>query len=148
GSDKLWRMFCPLVGRPEIAADPRFVTNAARNANRAALVAILDEAFQARSFEEWEAILQPAGIPVGAINTIEQVVAHPQVAARGAIGECRHPTAGVVKTVGPPVRMSATPGRVRRPAPRIGEHTADVLRERLGLDADTLARLRRDRVIR
>lgn len=147
GSDKLWRTFCPLLGLPDVAADPRFVTNAARNANRAALIEILQTAFLERTYEEWESILQPAGIPMGAINTIDQVVGHPQVQARNAIVECVHPIAGSVKTVGPPVRLSDTPGSIQRPAPLLGEHTEEVLREKLGLDARAIEQLRRDGVI-
>jgi crotonobetainyl-CoA:carnitine CoA-transferase CaiB-like acyl-CoA transferase len=147
GSDKLWRALCPLLGLPDIASDPRFVSNPARNANRAELIAILQEAFLGKTFEEWEAILQPSGIPMGAINTIEQVVAHPQVAARRAIVECAHPIAGTVKTVAPPVRLSATPGSIRRPAPLLGEHTEEVLRERLGISAADITRLRSAKVI-
>lgn len=147
GSDRLWRTFCPLLGLPQIASDPRFVNNAARNANRPALIALLQEAFLTRSFEEWEAILQPAGIPMGAINTIDQVVAHPQVAARGAIVEHEHPIAGVVKTVAPPVRLSDTPGAIRRPAPRLGEHSEEILRERLGMTGAEIGRLRAAGVI-
>jgi len=148
GSDKLWRTFCPLVGLGPLADDPRFVTNAARNANRPALVALLQEALAARSYEEWEAILMPAGIPIGAINTLDQAVAHPQVEARGALVESTHPVAGTIRMVGPPVRMSDTPGTVRRPAPLLGEHTAQVLRERLGMTDAEIARLRDARVIR
>jgi crotonobetainyl-CoA:carnitine CoA-transferase CaiB-like acyl-CoA transferase len=147
GSDRLWRAFCPLLGLPQIAADPRFVTNAARNANRPVLIPILQQAFLTKTYQEWEAILQPAGIPIGAINTIDQVMAHPQVAARHAIVQCDHPLAGPVKTVAPPVRMSATPGSIRRPAPRLGEHTEEVLRERLGMGAAEVASLRSARVI-
>jgi crotonobetainyl-CoA:carnitine CoA-transferase CaiB-like acyl-CoA transferase len=147
GSDRLWRSFCPLLGLPEAASDPRFVTNAARSANRPALIALLQDAFLTRSYEEWEAVLAPAGIPFGAINTIEQIVAHPQVAARGAMVESTHPVAGVVRAVGPPVRMSETPGRVRRPAPLVGEHTGEVLRERLAMTEAEIARLRSARVI-
>ena len=147
GSDKLWRAFCPLIGLAEITADPRFVTNAARNANRPALIDALQSAFLTRGYEEWEAILQPAGIPMGAINTLDQVVTHPQVAAREAIVECTHPVAGVVKTVGPPVRLSKTPGAIRRPAPLLGEHTEEVLRERLGMSSSDIARLRSAKVI-
>src|SRR6185295_19126873 len=80
GSDKLWRAFCPLVGLAQLADDPRYVTNAARKANRPSLVAAVQDAFLTRSYEEWEAILMPAGIPMGAINTIDKVVGHPQVA--------------------------------------------------------------------
>jgi len=147
GSDKLWRIFCPLLGLPEIAADPRFASNAARNANRPALIAILQDAFLKKSYDEWAAILQPAGIPVGAINTIDDVVAHPQVAARQALVECVHPIAGAVKMVAPPVRLSETPGAIRRPAPLLGEHTEEVLRERLGMGASDFARLRSTKVI-
>jgi crotonobetainyl-CoA:carnitine CoA-transferase CaiB-like acyl-CoA transferase len=142
GSDKLWRMFCPLIGLPELATDPRYVTNAARNANRAALIAALQDALLAKPYEEWEAILLPAGIPIGAINTIAQVVDHPQVTARGALVECTHPVAGKVRLVGPPVGMSETPGSIRTPAPLLGEHTTEVLRERLSLSDDEIAQLR------
>jgi crotonobetainyl-CoA:carnitine CoA-transferase CaiB-like acyl-CoA transferase len=147
GSDKLWRTFCPLVGLADLADDPRFVTNKARNANRSALVALLEEALLAKTYEEWEAILMPAGIPMGAINTLDQVAAHPQVAARGALVESTHPVAGTIRMVGPPVRMSETPGSVRLPAPLLGEHTAQVLRERLGMSDAEIARLRDARVI-
>jgi len=147
GSDKLWRTFCPLLDRAELADDPRFVTNAARNRNRAALIDILQAALLTRSYEEWEAILMPAGIPVGAINTLDQVAAHPQVQARGVFVDNTHPVAGTVKMVGPPVRMSATPGAVRTPAPLLGEHTAEVLRDRLGMTDDEIRRLHEARVI-
>jgi crotonobetainyl-CoA:carnitine CoA-transferase CaiB-like acyl-CoA transferase len=148
GSDKLWRAFCPLLGLPQIADDSRYVTNAARNANRASLVAAVQEAFLTRSYEEWEAVLQPAGIPMGAINTIDAVVVHPQVAARGALVESTHPVAGTIQMTAPPVRMSETPGTIRAPAPLLGEHTEAVLKERLGLSDAEIARLRQARVIR
>jgi len=148
GSDKLWRTFCPLLDLPALVDDPRFVTNAARNANRPALIDALQASFLTRTFEDWEAILAPAGIPMGAINTIDRVVAHPQVAARGALVESDHPVAGRVRSVGPPVRMSDTPGRVRTPAPLLGEHTEEVLSSRLGLTAAEITRLRHAGVIR
>ena len=135
GSDKLWRTFCPLLGLAQMMDDPRYVTNARRNANRLSLVAALQEAFLTRTYEEWEAVLLPAGIPMGAINTIDQVVDHPQVRARGALVESTHPVAGSIRMTGPPVRMSDTPGTVRTPAPLLGEHTEEVLRERLGVSA-------------
>ncbi len=148
GSDKLWRTFCPLLGLPQLAGDPRYVSNAARNANRPSLIAALQEAFLRKTYEEWEAILLPAGIPMGAINTMDAVVEHPQLAARGTLVECEHPVAGRIRMVGPPVRMSDTPGAVRAPAPLLGQHTDEVLRTRLGLSDDEIGRLRRDQVIR
>jgi CoA:oxalate CoA-transferase len=143
GSEKLWRDFCPLIGAPEMTADPRWHNNAARGKNRASLIARLQEIFLTKTYEEWEAILVPAGIPMGAINTIDRVVEHPQVKARNVLVECEHPTAGKVRVVGPPVRLSDTPGGVRTPAPLLGQHTAEVLRDHVGLDDEEIARLRR-----
>jgi crotonobetainyl-CoA:carnitine CoA-transferase CaiB-like acyl-CoA transferase len=147
GSDKLWRTFCPLLGLSHIADDPRYVTNAARNANRASLVETLQAAFLTKTYEEWEAVLLPAGIPMGAINTIDAVVAHPQVSARGGLVESTHPVAGAIRVTAPPVRLSETPGAVRAPAPLLGEHTDQVLRERLGLTDKEIARLKAARAI-
>ena len=147
GSDKLWKTFCPLIGLPQLTDDPRYATNARRNTNRLSLIAALQEAFLTRTYEEWEAILLPAGVPMGAINRIDHVVEHPQVTARGALVECEHPVAGQIRMVGPPVRMSETPGGVRRPAPLVGEHTESVLREMLGMKDDEIARLRQSGAI-
>jgi len=147
GSDKLWKTFCPLIGLPQLTDDPRYATNAQRNTNRLSLIAALQEAFLTRTYEEWEAILLPAGVPMGAINRIDHVVEHPQVTARGALVECEHPVAGQIRMVGPPVRMSETPGGVRRPAPLVGEHTESVLREMLGMKDDEIARLRQSGAI-
>ena len=147
GSDKLWRTFCPLLGLEVLTDDPRYVTNAARNANRPTLIAALQEVFLTKTYEEWEAVLLPAGVPMGAVNTLDAVLDHPQVAARKAIVDTTHPVAGAVKMTAPPVQMSDTPGSIRSPAPLLGQHTEQVLREWLALDDTAIARLRRDRVI-
>lgn len=147
GSDALWRAFCPLVGAPELADDPRYVTNAARIANRGTLVARLQELFLGRTYAEWEAILLPAGIPVGAIHTLDRVVEHPQVKARGVLQESGHPAAASAPVIAPYFRMSETPGGVRAPAPLLGQHTDAVLRERLGLGPEEIARLRREGIV-
>jgi len=143
GSDKLWKAFCPLMGLGHLTDDPRYSTNAARVENRPSLVATLQDAFLTRTYEEWESVLDAAGIPVGAINTLEQVVKHPQVAARGALASCDHPIAGALKVVGPPVRLSETPGAIRSPAPLLGQHTDEVLRTHLGLEDTAIDELRR-----
>jgi formyl-CoA transferase/CoA:oxalate CoA-transferase len=148
GSDKLWRTFCPLVGLTHLADDSRYVTNAARKANRQSLIDTLQNVFLTKSYEEWEAILMPAGIPMGAINTIDKIVEHPQVAARGSLVACAHPVAGTIQMVGPPVRMSETPGSVRSPAPLLGEHTVEVLQQRLALTDEEIARLLESGAIR
>jgi crotonobetainyl-CoA:carnitine CoA-transferase CaiB-like acyl-CoA transferase len=147
GSDKLWKLFCPLMGLAHLVDDPRYVTNAARNANRDTLIEALQAAFLTKTYEEWEAILLPAGIPMGAINTIDSVIDHPQVVARRAIVESDHPAAGRVRMVAPPVVLSDTPGYVRQPAPLVGQHTDHVLRQRLGMSDAEIARLRAKAVI-
>jgi formyl-CoA transferase/CoA:oxalate CoA-transferase len=147
GSEKLWQIFCPAIGRPELADDPRYRRNADRARNRASLIPLLQEVFLTKTYEEWEAIFLPRGIPFGAINTIAQVVEHPQVKARGALVEMEHPRAGKVKMVGAPVRLSETPGSVRTPSPMLGEHTETVLRELLGLSPQAIAALREEGVI-
>jgi crotonobetainyl-CoA:carnitine CoA-transferase CaiB-like acyl-CoA transferase len=142
GSEKLWKVFCPVIGRPDMADDPRYRTNGDRVKNRDTLIKALQDVFSTKTYEEWESVLLATGIPMGAINSIGQVVEHPQVAARGTLVEMDHPRAGKVKMVGAPVRLSKTPGSVRTPAPMLGEHTDEVLREVLGLGADDIADLR------
>jgi formyl-CoA transferase/CoA:oxalate CoA-transferase len=147
GSEKLWRVFCPVIGAPELADDPRYRTNADRARHRDSLIARLQEIFLGRTYEEWEALLLANGIPVGAINTLAEVVEHPQAKARGALVTLDHPRAGKVRMVGVPARLSGTPGSVRTPAPTLGEHTGEVLRDLLGVGAAELASLRAAGVI-
>ena len=147
GSEKLWKVFCSVVGAPELADDPRYRRNRDRSQNRDSLLAKLEEIFLTRTYEEWETLLLANGIPMGAINTIPQVVEHPQVKARGALVEMDHPRAGKVRMVGVPVRLSETPGSVRTPAPMLGEHTEEILEKLLGLGAEEIAALRSEGVI-
>lgn len=146
-SEKIWKVFCPLIGCPELADDPRYRTNQDRVKNRASLIARLEQVFLTRSYEEWEKILVEGGVPAGALNDFAQVVDHPQVKARGSLVEIDHPRAGRIRMVAPVVRMSATPAVVRTPAPAKGEHTDDVLRDFLGLAPETIAELRDARAI-
>lgn len=81
--------------------------------------------------------------PFASINTIDTIVEHPQVKAGGTIVECEHPVAGKVKMIGVPVRLSETPGTVREPAPLLGQHTDQILREQLEMDDAEIAALRR-----
>ena len=146
-SDRLWLFSARCMGLDEMTDDPRFATNAARVQNRVELIARLQAVFLTRSYEEWETLLLAHGIPVGAINTIDQVVEHPQVKARGMVVESEHPVAGRVKVVGVPVRLSETPGSVREPAPLLGQHTDEVLRTYLGIHEADIAALRQAGVI-
>ncbi len=132
GSEKLWKDFCPAIGCPELADDPRYRTNQDRRANRDSLLAQLQEIFLTKSYEEWETLLLGRGIPVGAINDVGQVVEHPQVKARGSLVDVEHPRLGTVRVAGPAVRLSATPASVRSASPLLGQHTREVLTEVLG----------------
>lgn len=133
--DKIWQQFCPAIGCPELLEDPRYRTTQDRLRHRDTLVPRLQEVFSTRTYREWEQALLACDIPVGAINNLAQVIEHPQVKALGVLREVHHPTAGTVRVVGSPVRLSKTPAREPAPAPRLGEHTRQVLSELLGLSA-------------
>jgi CoA:oxalate CoA-transferase len=135
-------LFFRLVGLDEMTDDPHFATNQARNQNREALIRKLQEVLLTKPYEAWETLFVTHGIPVGAINTIDSVVEHPQLQAREAIVEVEHPVAGPVRTVGVPVKLSETPGRVRAPAPLLGQHTDEVLQHYLDLNEAEIAALR------
>ncbi|MCX7211930.1 MAG: CaiB/BaiF CoA-transferase family protein [Burkholderiales bacterium] len=141
GSEKLWKEFCPAIGRPDLLTDERFVGNRLRVTNRTALIDIVQTALLTKTYEEWEQIFLKAGIPVGAVNNIGQVVDHPQVAARESLITMDHPRSGKVLMANVPVRLSKTPGSVRTPAPALGEHTGEILQELLGLSSAEVARL-------
>lgn len=142
GNDRLWEKLCNLIGRPDLVADERFVTNAKRTQNVKELKVILDDVFSAKTVDEWLKELEEAGIPCGPINTIDRVINDPQVQAREMIVETDHPVAGKIKMAGVPIKMSATPGAVERPAPLLGQHTEEILAEVLGLSAEEVAALR------
>ena len=128
-TQKLWRTFCATIGRGELAQDPRFRDNPARVANRKALVALLEEVLARHGTAHWVDLLNDAGVPVGPVMTYDEVFADPQVKAREMVAEIEHPVAGPMRTLGIPVKLSATPGRLRRPAPGLGEHGAEILAE-------------------
>jgi crotonobetainyl-CoA:carnitine CoA-transferase CaiB-like acyl-CoA transferase len=145
--EKLWRMFCPVIGRPDLTDDPRYNSTTNRMVNRDTLIPELQKAFLTRSYEEWEKLLLENDIPVGAINNIGQVAEHPQVKARNSLLTLEHPRAGTVHTVGSPVRLSATPAEIKSPSPLLGQHTLEVLREVLGMKPEDIEALERSGII-
>ncbi|MGH7381195.1 MAG: CaiB/BaiF CoA transferase family protein [Candidatus Methylomirabilales bacterium] len=136
-----WERFCRVIGRADLLEDRRFATNALRAENHGALQPLIAEIARTRTVREWMAIMEQADVPCGPINTIDQVVADPQVQARGMITTIHHPGAGAVRFPSSPVRLSRTPSRADRPAPRLGEHTAEVLKAWLGLEEDAITAL-------
>jgi crotonobetainyl-CoA:carnitine CoA-transferase CaiB-like acyl-CoA transferase len=140
-NQRLWRALCTAIGVGELADDPRFATNDDRMANRPALVAELEARLRTRDTDDWVRILREAGVPVGPINDYREVFEDPHTHAREMVVEMEHPVEGTVRGLGIPVKLSDTPGRIRRAAPLLGEHTAEVLRE-LGYEDAEIADLR------
>jgi crotonobetainyl-CoA:carnitine CoA-transferase CaiB-like acyl-CoA transferase len=133
-----FRKLCEMIGRPELADDPCFKTNALRVKNNNQIVAILQAAVAQRSTADWMAALEAAGIPAGPVLHHDEVFADPQVLARGLVGEVEHAKAGKQKTLGVPLKLSATPGGLRRSAPTLGQHNAE-LKKRKPKRADKAA---------
>jgi len=142
GSEKLWFAFCRAIERPDLEQRPEYATNAERIRNRETLEPLLEDVFRARPVAEWITRLQAAGIPASPVRNFEEVAGHPQSAVRCMFREMDHPTAGRHRVIGTPVKLSETPGATGEPAPLLGQHTHEVLRELLGLDGasfDSLA---------
>ena len=142
GNDAQFERFCAVAGLPELALDPRFVRNAGRVRDRAALVPRLAQVFKTRRRADWLAALEAAKVPCGPINDLAEVFADPQVVQREMTVRMAHPLGAQVELVASPMKLSATPVQYRLPPPLLGEHTDEVLSE-LGLDRDEIARLRR-----
>ena len=134
GNDRLWEKLCNILEKTELLTDPRFNNNSNRTVHVKELTAILNETFSHKTINEWLTLLEAAELPCAPINTIEKIVNDPQIKARNMIVELEHPVAGHLKMAGVPVKMSRTPGAVERPAPLLGQHTAELLKEVLGWD--------------
>jgi len=136
-----WERIVKVIGRPNLAADPRFLTNGDRMRNLAALTPLVAEPLKARDSAHWIREFEAAGIPVGPVNRIGDMLADPQVAAREMVVEVDHPRAGAVKALGLPIKFSDTPGSVTRAAPVLGQHTREVL-ESLGYTGAEIDRMK------
>jgi crotonobetainyl-CoA:carnitine CoA-transferase CaiB-like acyl-CoA transferase len=146
GTEKQWQAFCDALGLPDLKKDSRFITNVARTRNRAQLIPILDELFSTQAADCWLEKLKDTAIPSGPINTIAETLAHPQHRARNFIVGLQHPLLGLVKSMGNPVGLSATPASYRLAPPTLGQHTSEVLAE-LGFSENQIDSLRTKGVV-
>jgi len=141
GSEKLWSAFCRVIERKDLETHPDYATNARRVENRRALEDILAAIFRERDMQEWVDSFRAAGIPCSPVRNFAEVAEHPQTVLREMFPWIES-SAGRHRVTGSPIKMSQTPARIGPPAPELGEHTALVLAEVLGLDAcqlDSLA---------
>ena len=128
---------CAMTGHPELVSDPRFKTVADRVRHNGILVEILAERLRQKPSSHWLEALEAAGIPAGPVLHYDEVFTDPHILARGMVARTEHPVTGTFHTLGVPVKLSDTPGAVHLPAPRLGEHTAEILGRREDTDKAT-----------
>lgn len=143
----VWSRFCEAVQVDELTEDPRFKTRESRTANAGALREVLRKIFVTKPSRHWVELLRNAGVPVSPVNTIREVFEDPQFQASRMVRSQEHPTTGTVHVIDVPVKLSETPGRIRTPAPLLGQDTDEVLKE-LRLSDAQINELRTASVIR
>lgn len=147
GNDAQFARFAEVAGHAEWADDARFKRNADRVRNRVEIEALVASALAGHPTAWWITTLRRVGVPCGAVNGVKAALADAQTQARDMVIEMEHPTAGLLRMLGFPVKLAGTPLSATRPPPRLGEHSLDVLRDNLGLDEAEIARLAQDGVI-
>ena len=147
GSTDQWPLFCAAIDHVELVDDDRYVTGWGRTQHYDELIPVIEAAIRQRTTAEWVEILSEMGVPVGPVQDIAQVAADPQIAHRGMFVELDHPALGPTMFTGNPMKLSRTPGGPPRLPPNLGEHSAEVLAELLGLSGEQLADLLADQVI-
>jgi len=143
GNDDQWRRFCAVAGLPD---DPRFATNRQRVTSYDDVRPFIAERLRTQPRQHWIDRLTAAGVPCGSVRNLQELFADPQMQAREMVAHLEHATIGPLRVLGVPVKLSDTPGAVRTPPPRLGEHTDAVLHD-FGFSAAAIADLRRQQVI-
>jgi len=147
GNDRQFRLLAHLIQLPDLPQDDRFSTNPARVNNRDSLIPILQTAFKAKSADEWVTLLLDAGIPAGAINTVEDALSMPHVTERELVHEVPLSTGEILKMIGSPLKLSETPPEIHSAPPQLGQHTDTVLTNLLDFSPAKIQKLRSSGVI-
>ena len=147
GNDDQWRRFCGVIGAAALADDERFTTNQARVSHHDQLHPLLSERLRVRSRAAWVADLKREGVPCGSVRDVAEVLEDPHLDARGMIETVEHISAGAVKVLGVPIKLSETPGGVRTAPPALGQHTDRILHEDAGLSRDEIEMLRSSKAV-
>ena len=127
--DAHWRTFCELSGHPELVDDPRFVNMATRLKNINESYKVTGQIIASRTRQEWLDLLGETNVPMMVVNSLDDLIHDPHLVATGFWQEFDHPEEGRIRTSAPPMNFSATPASIRRLAPRLGQHSVEVLRE-------------------
>jgi formyl-CoA transferase len=145
-TQRLWVQLCAVIRREDLIEDGRFTTNENRMVNRHELETELERVLLTRTTEEWVQLFEEVGFPAGPIRNYQQVLEDPHTLERRMIETYEHPVEGMVKTLGIAVKLSSTPGAIRLPAPLLGEHTVELLRD-IGISSERVEQLRAAGVI-
>ncbi len=143
GNDLQFRALCAAIGRADIGADARFVTNDLRVVHRTALAELLAAVFKTDTTASWLTRFRAIGVPAGAVREVLDVLASPEIAARGMVAEMPDKVHGSLRTMASPLQLRGTPPVPPRAPPRLGEHTAEILASVLGIDDAEIAALRK-----
>ena len=147
GNDGQFKHFVAAGGEAHLAENPLYINNPLRVENRKSLISLLEVMTRRKTKAEWISLLEAANVPCGPINNFEEVFDNEQVKARGVQIDVPHPTTGNMKLVGSPMRLSETPVEVRMAPPTLGQHTNEILEERLRLDPQAIASLQEKGII-
>lgn len=147
GNDAQFRRFCGVIARPDLAADPRFTTNACRVQHRDELLPMLAAVLRQRPTSEWLSSLNAAQVPAGPVNSIGQAFQDPQVSARDMVWTVPHPTIGPLALIGSPLKFTQADISRRKPPPQLGEHTREILHEILAISDPEVDQLRSQHVV-
>ena len=147
GNDKQWEIFCKSINKPEWVDDEKYSTNALRVNNRKQLIDQLSKLFATQNAGYWLEIFDKVGLPSGPINELDKVFENEQIKSREMQIELPHSIDNKVTLLNSPIKIPTSPTKTHKAPPTLGEHTEEILKEKIGLDQDTVARLRDEGIL-